>query len=170
MSFEVGRVEYDAFSDVLHVTFVSERRAYGDEYGHVTLMRDMSTDEITGLIIFSPKRKQEEVINDLKRVENETGFIFNLDDIKDIWRDGKNVKFFVPDRSKFDIRRVRVVKRIRGIKKPFEYYIKYYIKNFNDYKLFTEEFDVSLSDIEKDDDWVELVFYSNEKKEIVITA
>lgn len=104
---QIGRVEYDALSDILYVTILPERRSYGDEYGHVTLMRDMSTDEITGLIIFSPKRKQEEVINDLKRVENETGYIFNLNDLEKmlcIWRDGKNVKYFLPDRCTFGIK------------------------------------------------------------------
>lgn len=80
----VRRIKYDAHSDILYVSFVPERRSYGDEYGHITLMRDMVTDEITGLIIYSLRQRREEVINDLQNVKQKTGFIFNLDDLNSL--------------------------------------------------------------------------------------
>ena len=67
-------VFYDSKHDMLDIIFKPSKASYGDEYGHVTLMRDMTNDEITGILIFSPLRKEEKVRKELSDIKDQTGF------------------------------------------------------------------------------------------------
>lgn len=69
---------YDKVNDILYVTFVSDSDSYGDETGGVVLLRNMDTDAITGLTIFSPKKYKAAREKDLAKVAKDTGFHFDL--------------------------------------------------------------------------------------------
>ena len=56
---QIGRVEYDALSDILYVHFLNDSGdSYGDEYENgVEIFRDSNTDEITGFQVYNLKEK-----------------------------------------------------------------------------------------------------------------
>ena len=74
----IQKMTYDKINDVLYVTFVPDSDSYGDETGGVVLLRDMDTDAITGLTIFSPKKFKAAREKDLALVAKNTGRQFDL--------------------------------------------------------------------------------------------
>lgn len=76
------KVTYDSRYDVLYVP--SDRRTYGDEYGHIVLLRDMDNDEIVGLTIFDPVANEYDVKQELAEIERDTGCSFNLENLKSL--------------------------------------------------------------------------------------
>lgn len=78
MKNSIQKMTYDKANDVLYVTFSPNSDSYGDETGGVVLLRDMDTDAITGLTIFSPKKLKAAREKDLALVAKNTGFHFDL--------------------------------------------------------------------------------------------
>lgn len=74
----IQRIDYDDKNDVLYISFVLNSMSYGDEYGGVVLLKDMRTDDITGLTILSPKKHRSERERDLKEVFAKEGLDFHL--------------------------------------------------------------------------------------------
>lgn len=73
----IQRIDYDDKNDVLYISFVVNSMSYGDEYGGVVIMKDMKTDDITGLTILSPKTHRSARERDLKEVYAKEGLDFH---------------------------------------------------------------------------------------------
>lgn len=50
-------IDFDAKNDVLYIVLTPSHLSYGEDRDGVVIMRDVDTDEITGLTIFDFKRK-----------------------------------------------------------------------------------------------------------------
>lgn len=68
--------DYDQKNDILYISFANDRGfSYADEGpAGIEIMRDMDTDEITGIMIYYPKKKQE----DRQEKLNILGYDFRL--------------------------------------------------------------------------------------------
>lgn len=73
------RKRYDEDNDILYIGFPNERgKSYADEGPlGIEVMRDMDTDEITGIMIYYPKKKQEDRQAKLQKM----GYDFKLKDM-----------------------------------------------------------------------------------------
>lgn len=62
MMYKTKKVTYDRRNDVLYVSFDSDRgQSYGSgEENGIEEMLDMDTDQVTGLMIFYPRLRQQE--------------------------------------------------------------------------------------------------------------
>lgn len=49
-------LSYDEKYDILYLSFFDRSRSYGDEEDGIVIMRDMETDEITGITIYDFKQ------------------------------------------------------------------------------------------------------------------
>ena len=60
---------YDRINDILYIKFASTSMSYGDETEDgVVVMRDIITDEVTGVTIMYPKRDYAIRVQQLKRL------------------------------------------------------------------------------------------------------
>ena len=54
------RINYDKESDTLYIVIADNSNSYGDNDNGIIIMRDIDTDEITGLTILSAHKLFEE--------------------------------------------------------------------------------------------------------------
>ena len=53
--------DYDSLNDILYISFASTANSYGDEsIDGIVILKDIDTDEITGLTVFSPSAKAKQ--------------------------------------------------------------------------------------------------------------
>lgn len=75
----IRKTTYDNLNDILSIIFCNDRGMSYSDGGPIgfDIMKDMETDQLTGLIIYYPVRKQQERQKKLY----EMGFNFKLSDI-----------------------------------------------------------------------------------------
>ncbi len=74
----IRKTSYDANNDILYVTFEKEKgTSYADDgpFG-IEIMRDWNTEEITGLMVYYPRKQ---IVDRQKKLE-ELGFDFHISD------------------------------------------------------------------------------------------
>ena len=79
----IKKMDYDSDNDILYCTFGDKTNSYGDEDpDNVVVMRDMDTDDITGITVLNFGRMNK---NKDKRMETDSEYI-DIDNVmKDIF-------------------------------------------------------------------------------------
>ncbi len=75
----IRKTKYDDLNDILSISFEGDRGMSYSDGGPIgiEIMKDMETDEVTGIIIYYPVKKQR----DRQEKLNELGYKFRLSDI-----------------------------------------------------------------------------------------
>ena len=75
----IRKTKYDDLNDILSISFEGDRGMSYSDGGPIgfEIMKDMETDELTGLIIYDPVSKQK----DRQEKLNEMGFDFRISDL-----------------------------------------------------------------------------------------
>lgn len=73
------KMTYDEINDILYISFTNDRgNSYAEEEERgIEVMHDSITDDVTGLMIFSPKLRRE----DRQKKLNSLGFCIDLSSI-----------------------------------------------------------------------------------------